>query len=66
MPRKRPSSKKRPQITVQKAPFQDMYWGKDIEDTMKLGYSYEIAYALVSKRKIQELFDNDVRITDGR
>lgn len=66
MPRKRSSNKILPKITLQKTPSQDMYWGKDIEDTMKLGYSYKIAYALVSKRKIQELFDKDVRIEDGR
>lgn len=66
MPRKRLCSKIRPQITVQKAPSQDMYWGKDIEDMMKLGYRYEVAYALVSKEKIRELFENDVRIADGR
>lgn len=43
-----------------------MYWGKEIEDTMKLGYSYEVAYALVSKAKVQELFENDVRISERR
>lgn len=66
MPRKRPNSKIRPQITLQKEPVEDMYWFKEIEETMKLGYSYQVAYALVSKKKIQELFDKDVRITEGR
>ncbi len=66
MTRKRRSKKISPQITLQNNSSQDMYWGKDIEDTMKLGYSYKIAYALVSKKKIQELFDNDVRIINGR
>lgn len=66
MPRKRPPSKIRPQITTQIKLSQDMYWGKEIEDMMKLGYSYEMAYALVSKQKIQELFDKDVRIANGR
>ena len=66
MPRKKPSSKIRIPITVQKAPVQDMYWHQEIQETMKLGYSYQIAYALVSKKKIQELFDKDVKIIDGR
>lgn len=56
----------RPKIPVQKAPSQDMYWHKEIEDTMKLGYSYEVAYAIVSKQKIRELFDKDEKIIDGR
>lgn len=66
MPRRKKLSKISPQITVQKVQAQDMYWTKEILDTMKLGYSYELAYALVSKKKIQELFENDVRINDGR
>ena len=40
-------------------PTQDAYWTREIEETMKLGYSYEVAYAMVSKRKIQEFFDKD-------
>jgi len=66
MPSKNRNTKIRPKITLQKIPEQDMYWGKDIEDMMMLGYSYEVAYALVSKKKIQELFENDIRIADGR
>jgi hypothetical protein len=63
---KRRSKKIRPQTNLQNNSSQDMYWGKEIEDMMKLGYSYKLAYALVSKEKIQELFDKDVRITGGR
>lgn len=66
MPSKKRPPKIRPQITVEKAPVQDMYWHQEIENTMKLGYSYQIAYALVSKKKIQELFEKDVKIVDGR
>lgn len=65
MSRKKRPSKIRPQITV-KPPVEDMYWCKDIEEMMKQGYSYQMAYALVSKKKIQELFDKDVKIVDGR
>ncbi len=63
---KRHSKKIRPQTNLQNNSSQDMYWGKEIEDMMKLGYSYQLAYALVSKEKIQELFDKDVRIVGGR
>lgn len=66
MPRKRKNTKIVPQIICERTISQDMYWGKEIEDMMKLGYSYELAYALVSKEKIKELFDKDVRIIDGR
>jgi hypothetical protein len=66
MPGKKRPTKIRPQISGQKPPSQDMYWTKEIEETMKLGYSYEIAYALVSKEKIQELFEKDIKIIDGR
>ena len=44
----------------------DAYWTKEIEETMKLGYPYEVAYAMVSKRKIQELFEKDIKINCGR
>lgn len=40
----------------------NMYWGIDIQEKMKLGYSYKDAYALVSREKIRELFENDERI----
>lgn len=66
MPSKNRNTKIRPKITLHNPTVPDMYWGKEIEDTMKLGYPYEIAYALVSKAKVQELFENDVRIVDGR
>jgi hypothetical protein len=39
-----------------------MYWGNDIQDKMKLGYSYRDAYALVSREKIRELFENDRKV----
>jgi len=52
--------------SAQKPPQKDTYWDKEIEEMMQLGYSYEVAYAIVSKRKIQELFDKDVKINDGR
>ena len=44
----------------------DSYWTKEIEETMKLGYPYEVAYAMISKRKIQELFEKDIKINCGR
>jgi hypothetical protein len=66
MPRKKKLVKIRPQITEQKAPSDDPYWHKEVEELMKLGYSFPIAYSLVSKRKIQELFEKDVRVTNGR
>lgn len=51
---------------VRKTLQQDRYWEKEIEETMKFGYSYEVAYAIVSKRKIQELFDKDIKINHGK
>jgi len=45
---------------------QDIYWTKEIEEAMKLGYSYEVAYGIVSKRKIQEFFEKDRKINLGR
>ncbi len=40
----------------------DMYWKNQIQEMLKLGYPYEVASSIVSKRKIQELFDKDVKI----
>lgn len=45
---------------------QDIYWTKEIEKTMSLVYSYEVAYAMVSKRKIQEFFEADIKINCGK
>jgi len=46
-----------------KNPVQEvMTWEKKIEEMMKLGYSYEVAYAIVSRRRIQELFDKDAKV----
>lgn len=39
-----------------------MCWGDDIQAKMGLGYCYKDAYALVSKEKIRELFENDAKI----
>lgn len=66
MPRKRHLGKIRPKITVQTDSSEDTYWHKEIEELMKRGYSYPIAYALISKKKIQELFEKDVRVINGR
>jgi hypothetical protein len=41
---------------------EETIWTQKIEETMKLGYSYEVAYAIVSKIRIQELFERDVKI----
>jgi hypothetical protein len=41
---------------------QEMIWTQKIQETMKLGYSYEMAYAIVSKIRIRELFERDVKI----
>ena len=40
----------------------DMYWKNQIQEMVKLGYPYAVASSIVSKRKIQELFDKDVKI----
>jgi len=45
---------------------QDIYWTKEIEETMKLGYSQEVAYGIVSKRKIKELFEKDRKVNCRR
>ena len=46
-----------------KKPLQEvMTWEKKIEEMMEQGYSYEVAHAIISKRKIQELFDKDARV----
>jgi hypothetical protein len=37
-------------------------WEKKIEEMMELGYSYEVAYAIISRRRIQELFDKDAKV----
>lgn len=66
MPRKRPPAKIRPQITIQNNPPDDTYWYNEIQELMKKGYSYKIAYELVSKKKIQELFEKDVRVNSNR
>lgn len=39
-----------------------MTWEKQIEEMMELGYSYEVAYAIISRRRIQELFDKDGKV----
>lgn len=64
-PKKRPA-KIRPQITIEKPPVEDLYWHNEIEEMIKQGYSYKMAYALVSKKKIRELFEKDVKIINGR
>ena len=47
---------------VPNAVQQEIILAQKIEETMKLGYSYEVAYAIVSKMRIQELFERDVKI----
>ena len=41
---------------------QEMIWEQKVEETMKLGYSYEVAYAIVSKIRIKDLFERDIKI----
>ncbi len=59
----KPQKKEKP---VQEPPQQEVYWEKKIKKLMERGNSYAIAYAMVSKRRIQELFEKDVKINDER
>jgi hypothetical protein len=46
-----------------KNPVQEvMTWEKKIEQMVGQGYSYEVAYAIISRRRIQELFDKDAKV----
>lgn len=50
----------------EKCSYESPDWNKEIQDMIKKGYSYELAYALISKRKVQEMFDKDIRINEDR
>lgn len=52
---------------LEQKPLQkDMTWEKQIEEMIKFGYPYEIACAIVSKRRIRELFEKDVKVHCGK